>query len=168
MTARTSPTSSGSSALGDLVEQQRAGLGGQRADDRHPLLLAAGQPVGVLVLPASEAEPLEQLPRALARLRARQAWARTGPSATLSSTDMCGKRLKLWKTMPSRRRIAVGSTEGSVITSPSRKTSPSSISSSRSTQRSSVDLPEPEAPISAIASCSFTARSMPRSTSTSP
>ena len=34
-----------------------------------------------------------------------------------------------------------------MITSPSRKMSPSSISSSRSTQRSIVDLPEPEAPI---------------------
>ena len=55
-----------------------------------------------------------------------------------------------------------------MITSPSRKTSPSSISSSRSTQRSRVDLPEPEAPISATASCSATARSMPRRTSRSP
>ena len=35
-------------------------------------------------------------------------------------------------------------------------------------QRSSVDLPEPEAPIRAIASCSRTVRSMPRRTWRSP
>ena len=56
--------------------------------------------------------------------------------------------------MPSRRRTATGATDGSVITSPSSSTSPSSMSSSRSMQRSSVDLPEPDAPISATASCS--------------
>jgi hypothetical protein len=46
--------------------------------------------------------------------------------------------------------------------------SPSSISSSRSMQRSSVDLPEPDAPISATAACSATARSIPRRTGRSP
>src|ERR1700759_1287077 len=46
--------------------------------------------------------------------------------------------------------------------------SPSSISSSRSMQRSSVDLPEPEAPISATASCSATSKSPPWRTSRSP
>ena len=153
----------------DLVEQQRARPGGERAHDRHALLLAAREPVGALVLAPAEPEPRQQLAAALARLLAAASpCARTGPSATLSSTDMWGNRLKAWKTMPSRRRMAVGSTLGSVITSPSSSTSPSSISSSRSTQRSSVDLPEPEAPISATASCSFTVRSIPRSTSASP
>src|SRR3954452_3458323 len=46
--------------------------------------------------------------------------------------------------------------------------SPSSISSSRSMQRRSVDLPEPEAPINATARCSATVRSTPRSTWRSP
>jgi hypothetical protein len=76
--------------------------------------------------------------------------------------------LKAWNTMPRRRRAATGSTLGSVTTSPSISTSPSSMSSSRSMQRSSVDLPDPEAPISAIARCSSTLRSIPRSTGTSP
>jgi len=72
--------------------------------------------------------------------------------------------LNCWNTMPSRRRTATGATDGSVITDPSSSTSPSSISSSRSMQRSSVDLPDPDAPIRAIAACSGTARSIPRST----
>ena len=38
---------------------------------------------------------------------------------------------------------------------------PASIGSSRLTQRSSVDLPEPDAPIRQITSCSSTTRSMP-------
>ncbi len=45
---------------------------------------------------------------------------------------------------------------------------PSSSGSSRFTQRSSVDLPEPEAPIMQTTSCSATARSIPRSTSFRP
>ena len=55
-----------------------------------------------------------------------------------------------------------GGTDGSVITSPSRKMSPSSISISRSTQRSSVDLPEPDGPMIATYSLRRTARSTPR------
>ena len=46
--------------------------------------------------------------------------------------------------------------------------SPSSISSSRSAQRRIVDLPEPEAPITATASCSAISRSIPCRTSRSP
>ena len=64
-----------------------------------------------------------------------------GASVTLSSTLMCGNRLKDWKTIPIRRRIRFTSTPGAVISSPSTTIRPASIGSSRLMQRSSVDLP---------------------------
>ena len=48
---------------GDLVEQQQRRVGAQRPDQRGPLLLAAGEPVGVLVGLVGQAEPAEQLAR---------------------------------------------------------------------------------------------------------
>ena len=62
----------------------------------------------------------------------------------------------------SRRRL------GAVISCPSTMIRPASIGSSRLMQRSSVDLPEPEAPIRHTTSCSATDRSIPCSTSRSP
>jgi hypothetical protein len=90
MTASTSPTSSGSSALVTSSSSSARGCVASARHDRHALLLAAGEPVGVLVLAAAEPEAREQLAPALARLLARHALG------------------------------AVGSTDGSVITSPSR------------------------------------------------
>ena len=55
-----------------------------------------------------------------------------------------------------------------VISSPSMRIRPASIGSMRLMQRRSVDLPLPDAPMSATTSCSATSRSMPRSTSSSP
>ena len=63
MTLRTSATSSGSSALRDLVEQQDVGLHRQRPDDRHPLLLAARQPVGESSRLSARPNRVEQLGR---------------------------------------------------------------------------------------------------------
>ena len=112
----------GVEGAGDLVEQQRPRPRGQRADDRHALLLAAGEPVGVVVLAAAQPEPREQLAAARpSASRARRPCARTGASDTFSSTLRCGNRLNAWKTIPSRRRTADGSTDGSVTTSPSSK-----------------------------------------------
>jgi hypothetical protein len=48
----------------DLVEQQRAGTRRERAGDRDALLLAAREPVGVVVLAPLEPEAVEQLARA--------------------------------------------------------------------------------------------------------
>ena len=48
---------------GDLVEQQRARPRRQRAGDRDALLLAAGEPVGMLVLAPLEPEARQQLAR---------------------------------------------------------------------------------------------------------
>jgi hypothetical protein len=49
---------------GDLVEQQRPRPRRERAGDRDPLLLAAGEAVRMLVLAPGEPEPCEQLARA--------------------------------------------------------------------------------------------------------
>ena len=81
---------------------------------------------------------------------------------------MCGKRLNAWKTIPIPRRTLFTSTPGAVISSPWTTMRPSSIGSSRFTQRRSVDLPEPEAPIRQTTWCSSTARSIPFSTSALP
>ena len=56
---------------GDLVEQQQARVVHQRPDDRHPLLLAAGEPVRVAVRLVGQADPGQPLHRPLARLGGR-------------------------------------------------------------------------------------------------
>ena len=81
---------------------------------------------------------------------------------------MCGNRLNAWNTIPIRRRMESTFTPRAVISSPSMRIRPASIGSMRLMQRRSVDLPLPDAPISAMTSCSATSRSMPRSTSRSP
>ena len=81
---------------------------------------------------------------------------------------MWGNRLNAWKTIPIRRRIRLTSTPGLEISSPSIVIRPASIGSSRLTQRSRVDLPEPDAPIRQTTSCWPTDRSIPRRTSSLP
>ena len=81
---------------------------------------------------------------------------------------MCGNRLNDWNTIPTRRRIRLTSTPLAVISSPSMRIRPASIGSMRLMHRRSVDLPLPEAPMSAITSCSATSRSIPLSTVSSP
>ena len=88
----------------DLVEQEQLGLHRERAHDRDALLLPAREPVRVLVALVGEAEALEERGRlrlGLARATAPSAFR--GASVTFSSTDMCGKRLNDWKTIPIRR-----------------------------------------------------------------
>src|SRR3954469_3505237 len=50
----------GIEGAGDLVEEQGPGAAGKGSGDRHPLLLAAGEVVGTVVLAAGEAEASEQ------------------------------------------------------------------------------------------------------------
>ena len=68
MTSSTSPTSSGSSALRRLVEQQHLRLQRERAGDRDALLLAARQLARVVVGLVGEADALEQRQRELSRV----------------------------------------------------------------------------------------------------
>ena len=82
----------------------------------------------------------------------------------LSSTVRCGNRLYCWNTTPIRARTASTSTRGSLMSASPSQMRPSSIGSSRFMVRSSVDLPEPLAPMRATTSPGATSRSMPCST----
>ncbi len=70
--------------------------------------------------------------------------------------------------MPTLRRILSMSTSGSVASKPPTWMVPSLGCSSRFTQRSRVDLPEPEGPIRQTTSPGATSRLMPLSTSLEP
>ena len=85
-----------------------------------------------------------------------------------SVTVRCGKRLNCWNTMPIRRRTASMSTSGSVTSTPPTKICPDVGSSSRLMQRSSVDFPDPDRPMTHTTSPVSTRKSMPLSTSRSP
>ena len=67
--------------------------------------------------------------------------------------------------MPTPRRTASMSTSGSVTSTPSTTTCPLVGTSSRLTHRSSVDLPDPDGPMTQTTSPRSTLRSMPRRTS---
>ena len=72
---------------GDLVEQQQGRVGGQRAGHCDPLLLAAGEPVGVPVALSARPKPSSSSGAcASASARARPCTLR-GARVTLSSTD---------------------------------------------------------------------------------
>src|SRR5450631_833762 len=94
-----------------------------------------------------------------------------GPSITLPSTVICGKRWKCWKTMPISARsalIAWGRSGWRLLlrvtyptSRPSKRMVPSSIFSSRLIERSRVDLPEPEGPMMTSFSPGATSRLTP-------
>src|SRR5688572_4221125 len=69
-----------------------------------------------------------------------------GASMMFSIAVMWGKRLKDWKTIPTRVRSRGRFTPGFAIDSPSTTRSPSSIGSRPFTQRISVLLPDPDGP----------------------
>ena len=91
-----------------------------------------------------------------------------GARATLSSTVRCGNRLKDWKTIPMRRRRASTGAPGAVSSSSPRKTRPRVGRSSMLRQRSSVDLPDPDGPMTQTTSPGATSRLTPLSTSLCP
>ena len=87
---------------------------------------------------------------------------------TFLFTERCGKRLNCWNTMPRRERTALRSTPFSQMLVPSKMIWPLVGVSSRFTQRSIVDLPEPEGPSTTTTSPRCTSRSIPRRTCVSP
>ncbi len=80
---------------------------------------------------------------------------RRRPAATLSKIDMVGNGFGRWKTMPTVRRTATGSTplpyrfSSSSITLPSTRP-PGVTSCIRFKVRRNVDLPQPEGPMKAV------------------
>ncbi|EPQ70834.1 Amino acid ABC transporter, ATP-binding protein [Mycobacterium marinum MB2] len=89
-----------------------------------------------------------------------------GASVTLSTTLRCGNRLKCWNTMPMRCRRSLGLSRNT--DRPSSRMSPLSGSCRRFKVRSSVDLPDPDGPITAAVVPAGTSKSTPRSTTLPP
>ena len=115
---------------GDLVEQHRPRPLREGASDRDPLLLAAGEVVGAVILRAAPSPKRASIVRARssASLRATP-WARGhAEDDVLDHAQVREQVVGLEDEARGVRRTATASTHGSVITSPSRKTSPSSIS----------------------------------------
>ena len=73
-----------------LVEQQHLRLDGQRPGQRDPLLLAAGQLVGVPVRLRGQPDQVEHLDRPLVPLGCRRRLRSRSPNATFCRTVMCG------------------------------------------------------------------------------
>ena len=91
-----------------------------------------------------------------------------GPSVTFCRIVLCAKRLKLWNTMPTSLRRRASSLPSSGSGSPSMAISPFSIDSRRLIVRQSVDLPEPDGPMTTTTSPRAISRSMSCSTCSSP
>ncbi len=163
ITARTSPTISGSSALVGSSKSMSAKPHSQGARDGHPLLLASGEGARTGIGP---------FPRPT-RSSSSRAWATafslgsfftcTGECQMFSRTVMWGKRLKCWKTNPMfalcrARSFAERSTTLPAgvtrcpMRSPPMRISPSSMGSSIFSVRRNVVLPAPEAPTSTTTS----------------
>ncbi len=79
-----------------------------------------------------------------------------GASVTLSSTVMCGNRLNAWKTMPTSRRSRFSLMSSWITFRPSTVMVPPCVGSNPLMQRSSVDFPEPDAPMRHTTWCSST------------
>ena len=76
----------------DLVEQHEARLHRERAHDRDALLLAAGEPVGILLALVGEAEAGEELVGAWLRLRPRQPERLPRPERDVRDARTCAGR----------------------------------------------------------------------------
>ena len=74
-----------------LVEQQHARLDGQRARQRHPLALAAGELVGVALGVAARGRRCPAAPTCARAIRALGCLRTFSPNATLSRTVMWRK-----------------------------------------------------------------------------
>src|SRR5690606_24246386 len=83
-----------------------------------------------------------------------------GPRVTLSSTVLCAKRLKDWKTIPTSARSLASALPSSGRGVPSMRIWPESIVSRRLMVRHSVDLPDPEGPMTTTTSPRCTVRLM--------
>ena len=75
-----------------------------------------------------------------------------GPRVTFSSTVLCAKRLNDWKTMPTSARSFARPAPSSGSVTPSIVIVPESIVSSRLIARQSVDLPDPDGPMTTTTS----------------
>ena len=130
-------------AAGRLVGEDQPRPGGERPADRHPLLLAAGELLGVAVeQPASPSRSASAARRPGSWRPASRAW-----KARLPETSRLGIRLNCWKTMPiavAAQRRAAGVAEARPSGVPATATVPRSASSRPAARCRSVLLPLPE------------------------
>ena len=148
----------------DLVEQQHLGVGRDRADDRGALLLPAGQAVRMLARLLGETDAFQQphpgrlgrRPRHLLHLAARE--------RHVVEHGQVREQVVVLEHDAESCADGVGLDRGSLMSWSPSQIWPSSMGSSRLRQRSSVDLPEPLAPMSATTSCRASSTETPRST----
>ena len=119
ITLSTSATSSGSSALVTSSSSMIRGSHGQRPHDRDPLLLAAREPIGILVGLVCQAEPLEQLRRVRLGLRA-TAQNLSGRERHVAQHRHVREQVERLEDDPDPSSDPVPSTPAPVISSPSR------------------------------------------------
>ena len=100
----------------DLVEEHHVGVQRERPRDRDALLLATGEPVGIVVAPCPPGRTVPSSSVAFVRASVcDRPSAFSCASVTFRITVMCGNRLNAWNTIPIRRRTAFWSTPGAVI-----------------------------------------------------
>ena len=94
----------------------------------------------------------------------------SSPNATLSITVRCGSRPKCWKTIATwlRRSSRSWFSSASVTFSPPMMMVPAVGSMSRVSSRTSVDLPDPESPITTKTSPGFTSKDTSFTAATQP
>ena len=145
----------GIEGAGRLVEEHHPRPHRQGPGDRHPLLLAAGERGGPGRGEGRQADAVEQRrrPGPAPPRRAPPSTTR-GASVTLSSTERCGKRLNCWNTMPTSRRSSLEHGRGlrgpGTSRWPAIVIAPASNVSRPLRQRSSVLLPLPDGPTTAV------------------
>ena len=133
---------------GRLVGEQDRRVVDQGAGDRDALLLAAGELVGMAVLPPGEADEGRAL-RAPSSRSPRAGRSKRAEATTFSAALVRARRLKLWNTKPMRRlRIRASDGSSSPATSiPSSRYVPDVGRSRQPMMFIRVDLPDPDAPM---------------------
>ena len=135
-----------------LVEQQHLRLDRQRARERHPLALTARQLVRALLRPRSSGRPAPAARRPARGSRPSDACGSAGRRRRSRGRSCARTRRSAGR----RSRCPRSCGRASVTSSPSIRIAPVSGASSPAMIRSSVDLPEPLGPSSAVSDPSGT------------
>ena len=150
-------------AGGRLVEEEQVGLAGQRPGDQHALLLAAGELGDAVARPVGQADHLERVvDRGAVGARERAQQPAPGQPAGRDHLPhrggYAGRGAGALRHEADPAPVARSASSGV----PKSSSEPAVSGSSPVSARTSVDLPEPLAPISATNSPGATVRSMPR------